>query len=340
MSLTLENISHSFGKRKFSMTSVSKSSQVKFFALFGPSGCGKTTLLRLGAGLEVLQHGRVALDGETLSAPDRHTPAEARPFGVVFQDYVLFPHMSVQENIGFGLSSSLSRSTRQEKISQQLSALSLDGLAKRYPHELSGGQQQRVAIARALIREPRVLFMDEPFGSIDAVLRRALREELRELLKARGVPVILVTHDPEEALALGDRIALMRAGEILETATPQTLYSEPTTPEGGAIFPGSHLVAGDVRNQIAQTLFGPVPAIDRADGPCRVVIRAAALKAISDKDGAYRFDHYRFDGPGWSVRLRHENGELITVPLTDESELPPPAERFSLNIDQSGVFVF
>jgi len=218
MSLGLKDISHRFGETRALNAASLTVAPGELVCLFGPSGCGKTTLLRIAAGLEPLQDGTVELDGALLAKPGRETQPEKRPVGLVFQDYVLFPHLTVEKNIAFGLAGERHSKLR---VTDQLHAFGIAGLARRYPHELSGGQQQRVALARAMARKPKALLLDEPFASIDVALRRRLRGELRRTLKEQNAAVLLVTHDPEEALALGDRIALMRAGEIIEAASPE-----------------------------------------------------------------------------------------------------------------------
>jgi iron(III) transport system ATP-binding protein len=192
--------------------------------LLGPSGCGKTTLLRAIAGLERLHGGVVRLSGRVVEdASSSHTwaPPEARRVGLVFQDYALFPHLTIAENVSF------SRQASKAQVANYLARVGLHDLAHRFPSELSGGQQQRVALARALASEPEVLLMDEPFSGVDQRLRRSLRKDMVSLLREAGTGVLFVTHDVEEAFALGDTLSVMSEGRILQTGTPQSIYSTP-----------------------------------------------------------------------------------------------------------------
>ncbi len=197
--------------------------------LLGPSGCGKTTLLRAVAGLEPLASGTLTLAGQTLSRPGQTTPPEQRQMGMVFQDYALFPHLSVERNIAYGLHGQPAERQRQ-RTAEVLELVGLADLGKRYPHELSGGQQQRVALARALAPDPRLLLLDEPFSNLDINLRERLAQELRTLLKQTGTTTLLVTHDQQEAFAMGDRIGVLDQGRMQQWADARTLYDAPATP--------------------------------------------------------------------------------------------------------------
>lgn len=334
MGLSLTKISHRFGDLLAVDGATLSAASGEIVCLFGPSGCGKTTLLRLAAGLEPLQAGEVALDREIIAAPGRETPPEKRPIGFVFQDYVLFPHLTVQKNIAFGL-----KGVRNAKalIAAQLEALGIADLAPRFPHELSGGQQQRVALARALVRKPRAILMDEPFASIDGALRRRLREDLRRVLKDQKAAVVLVTHDAEEALTLGDSIALMRAGKIVETASPQELFDNPKTPEGAGLFPGCQRIAGEVRQGVFQSPLGEGPAPGLPDGPARAILRADCLTAIEDGAGAFHVSDARFAGPGWTAHLEGPGGLTLSVPM---DAAPPRGAAVSVTPDWEKAFIF
>jgi ABC-type Fe3+/spermidine/putrescine transport system ATPase subunit len=191
-------------------------------ALLGPSGSGKTTMLRLLAGFETADAGRIAVDGEDVTV----VPPARRRFGMVFQHYALFPHLDVGENVGFGVPKS---PQREAKVTAALGLVDLAGYERRKVHELSGGQQQRVALARALAPEPRVLLLDEPLSNLDPALRERTRRELRELIKRVGITTVFVTHEQEEAFALGDRVAVLNAGRLEQTGTPEELYDRPAT---------------------------------------------------------------------------------------------------------------
>ena len=194
--------------------------------LLGPSGCGKTTALRAIAGLEPIVGGEIHLRGRVVSAPGLTVPPEQRGIGMVFQDYALFPHLNVRDNIGFGLRR-WSAAERQARVDELLGLVDLKGLAERFPHELSGGQQQRVSLARAIAPRPDLVLLDEPFSSLDVELRERLSVEVHELFKSQGISALLVTHDQHEAFAMADQIGIMRGGRIVQWDTPYNLYHEP-----------------------------------------------------------------------------------------------------------------
>ncbi len=195
--------------------------------LLGPSGCGKTTALRAIAGFQPLQRGKISLAGDVISTPQFHLEPERRQIGMVFQDYALFPHLNVRDNILFGIRSQ-STAEQRSTLKQLLGLIKLEQIAERYPHELSGGQQQRVALARALAPNPRLLLLDEPFSNLDVDLRRHLNLEVREIFKSFGITAILVTHDQEEAFAFSDHIGLLHEGRLQQWGTAFDLYHEPT----------------------------------------------------------------------------------------------------------------
>ncbi|HSC79698.1 MAG TPA: ABC transporter ATP-binding protein [Chitinolyticbacter sp.] len=194
--------------------------------LLGASGCGKTTVLRAIAGFEPVAHGRIVLASEMVAEPGASVPPEARQIGMVFQDYALFPHLTVAGNIGFGLTR-WPRAEREARLNELLALVGLAGQGGRYPHELSGGQQQRVALARALAPRPRLLLLDEPFSNLDVELRERLAQDVRAILKAAGTTAVLVTHDQHEAFAVADVVGVMAGGQIRQWASPYQLYHEP-----------------------------------------------------------------------------------------------------------------
>lgn len=200
----------------------------EIMALLGPSGCGKTTLLRLIAGFERPDGGTIELAGTTVASAGEWVPPERRRLGMVFQEYALFPHLKVADNVGFGLQR-VSKKEAKQRIEMMLSLVGLKGMENRYPHELSGGQRQRVALARALAPAPNLVLLDEPLSNLDLQVRLYLREEIRKILKNTGTTAIFVTHDQEEALAISDRIGVMRQGKIEQLGTPEEIYSEPAS---------------------------------------------------------------------------------------------------------------
>ncbi|OZB06160.1 MAG: iron ABC transporter ATP-binding protein [Idiomarina sp. 34-48-12] len=224
--LQLDNIQISFGALHIVRGVTFELKQGEIGCLLGPSGCGKTTLLRAIAGFQALQSGSIHIDDSSVS-DDKHTLApEQRGVGMVFQDFALFPHLNVEDNISFGMRKS-SASERRKRVDELLDRIGLPGYHKRFPHELSGGQQQRIALARALAPKPRLLLLDEPFSSLDAELRERLAVEVRGLLKKEGITALLVTHDQQEAFAMADKAGVMYQGELLQWDTPYQLYHQP-----------------------------------------------------------------------------------------------------------------
>lgn len=225
--LTLNQVEVGFGQS----TIVNKVSfnleQGEIGCLLGPSGCGKTTLLRSIAGFEPVQRGSIEINGRLMSSPAQHIPPEKRNVGMVFQDFALFPHLTVHDNICFGIRHT-PHTEQLERVQQLLQHVGLAGYGKRYPHQLSGGQQQRIALARALAPRPQILLLDEPFSSLDADLRESLATEVRQLLKSEGITALLVTHDQQEAFAMADKAGVMYHGSMLQWDTPYELYHEPT----------------------------------------------------------------------------------------------------------------
>jgi iron(III) transport system ATP-binding protein len=316
LSLEFRHIAHAYGqgiadRRALEDISLT-ASEGEITCLLGASGCGKSTLLGLAAGLLKVQHGSIHLGGEVLADPAHNPPPEARPVGLVFQDGALFPHMTIAKNIGFGL-----RGAPRDTVEGWLAQVGLAGLGGRYPHELSGGQQQRAALARAMAPGPQVLLMDEPFASVDIVLRRRLRRDCRRLLRARGATVVLVTHDPEEALDIGDRIAVMEAGRIVQTGTPRELHEAPATAEVGAMFGGAQVIAARRVAAGLETAYGTWPLASVAgalpEGAAfDLLLRGDALDPVEDPAGlAVRDLHPQ--GTATRIVLAGDGGEEITL---------------------------
>jgi iron(III) transport system ATP-binding protein len=246
--------------------------------LVGPSGCGKTTVLRLAAGLESLQQGRISIAGQPIAEPGRDMPPEQRSVGLVFQDIALFPHLTVEGNVAFGLNR-LSAAERRERVSAMLRQVHMDEYATAWPHQLSGGQQQRVALARALAPAPRAMLLDEPFSGLDTRLRAAVRDEALHVLKASGTTVLAVTHDPEEAMFMADRIAVMNDGRLEQVGTPSEIYTCPASEFVAEFFSEVNRIDGEVRGGQAATPFGPVPAPGMNEGArVHVLIRPEGLR--------------------------------------------------------------
>jgi thiamine transport system ATP-binding protein len=250
--------------------------------VLGPSGCGKSTLLRAIAGLEPLTAGAISLDGADLSGrrPDR------RDVGLMFQDHALFPHRTVADNVAFGpRMRGLARDAVRARVAEALALVDLEGFGDRRVTELSGGEQQRVALARALAPRPRLLMLDEPLGSLDRTLRDQLLDQLPGVFAAAGCTVLYVTHDQDEALSLADRVAVMRAGRLVQTAPPDALWR---APRDGFVarFLGIDLVLdGEVQGGVASTALGRIPTPDLADGPVELAVLPDALRLVATETG-------------------------------------------------------
>jgi iron(III) transport system ATP-binding protein len=303
----------------------------EFVALLGPSGCGKTTLLRLVAGFEQPDAGEIRVADRTVA--DRHTwvPSERRAVGMVFQDYALFPHLTVAENVGFGLP----RKQRTSRVPIMLALVDLCGLGDRYPHELSGGQQQRVALARALAPGPELVLLDEPWSNIDPHLRASMRDELARILRAIGVTVVLVTHDREEAFSLADRIALMRDGTVVQEGTPEQIYTQPADRWAAEFVGAGNFLPGRLANGTVATPVGSFPALNASTSESvEVLIRPELLELEPDPAGAGEVVGREFRGHDVFYRVVLDGVELVSqrpsnevVPLGCRVRVRPHASR-------------
>ena len=248
----------------------------EIFALLGPSGCGKTTTLRLIAGFEQADTGTISMAERTLANNNTHVPPESRGIGFVFQDYALFPHKNVLENVAFGLRK-VPKKKRQERTLAVLDMVGLTHLQSRLPHHLSGGEQQRVALARAIIARPKLLLLDEPFSSLDPGLRQSTREEVRSLLKAEGISAVLVTHAQEEALSFSERLGVMKEGALEQIDTPETVYRHPKTAYVADFLGQTNFIRADIKDGIAETPFGRVKVEGAERGNALLSIRPECL---------------------------------------------------------------
>lgn len=243
----------------------------QLMALLGPSGCGKTTTLRLIAGFERLDAGRIEIGDQVVADNGRHVPPERRRVGMVFQEYALFPHMSTAENVRFGLHRY--PGDKEQRVDQVLELVGMTDLYERMPHELSGGQQQRVALARALAPKPDLVLLDEPFSNLDAGLRVHLRSEVRSILKEAGATAIFVTHDQEEALSLVDQIAIMLDGRVHQVASPQQIYHQPATRAVAEFIGDANFFPGEASGYRVNCELGTLHLQYAAYGPVDVLIR-------------------------------------------------------------------
>jgi spermidine/putrescine transport system ATP-binding protein len=302
----------------------------EFFSLLGPSGCGKTTTLRMIGGFERPDEGRILLDGRDMA----QTPPHKRPVNTVFQNYALFPHLSVAENVGFGLR--LQRAGKDEarrRVSEALRLVRLEGFEERRPTQLSGGQQQRVALARALVLNPSVLLLDEPLGSLDAKLRKALQIELKSIQEEVGITFIYVTHDQEEALTMSDRLAVMSNGKVVQVGPPKEVYEAPATAYVADFLGVSNLMdakaegSPDGKSRVRLGEFDLVAAAGdtEADGDVKIVIRPERIEVEDGRtDGENRIpgmvERTVYLGPTMQVIVQLPEGRIVQAMIPNRGE--------------------
>lgn len=349
MSLSFENIRHSYGSNQILKDISLTAKKGEIVCLLGMSGSGKTTLLRLAAGLEALQHGTVHLGDSVLADAHMSSPPEQRPIGMVFQDSALFPHMSVGKNIGFGLHG-MESDAAERIISAQLLNVGLEGYEERFPHTLSGGEMQRVALARALAPAPEVMLLDEPFASVDVTRRRQLREDARYALKHSGAVTLIVTHDPEEAMEIGDKIAVIEHGTLAQFGNPEDLFHRPESALVAGMFGDAMIFEARFARGQADFVFGALPLSGTQHGTSKdsmgkVILRPEAISlrpAGSGESSPFVIEDLRFVGHHWlaNVVLRaRPNVARLRVRLTD-------ASRFNLGMavhidfDSTAAFTF
>ena len=280
----------------------------QILVLLGPSGCGKTTTLRLIAGFERLDNGRIEIDHQLVADSSLHVPPEKRRIGIVFQDYAIFPHLSLAQNVGFGL-----KRGQNDRVAEMLNFVGLGGLGERMPHQLSGGQQQRVALARALAPQPVVLLLDEPFSNLDAALRVEMRQEVRRLLKASGTTAVFVTHDQEEALFMGDQVGVMHDGRLEQVGTPEAIFHQPRTRFVAEFLGQTDFLPGEVTAQGVQTPLGILPQMLplASSTAVEVAIRPDDLRLLPDDRGNGRIVSRQFVGIAFVYKVRLHDGTLI-----------------------------
>ncbi|WP_324262346.1 ABC transporter ATP-binding protein [Altererythrobacter sp. H2] len=303
--------------------------------LLGPSGCGKSTLLRMIAGLEPVDEGTIHLAGQVVSAPGSQAAPEHRGVGLVFQDNALFPHLDVRGNVGFGLGR-LPRAQRETQVTRLLDQFHIAHLEKSWPHMLSGGEQQRVAIARALAREPALLLLDEPFSGLDGSLRASVRDALLADLRRAGATVLVVTHDPDEAMAIADDLVLMAGGRVLQTGSPDECYRRPVSVTAAHLLGDLVLLPGQVAAGQAETALGTHPAPGLPDGPVLIGLRPEALSLMPGGVPA-TVREVRFAGHGHRLRL-DLGGTEVMLRLTGTP--PTVGETVDVGHDPAAVRVF
>jgi sulfate transport system ATP-binding protein len=302
----------------------------ELLALLGPSGSGKTTLLRVIAGLEFPEAGRVLFGGEDVT----YASAAARRVGFVFQQYALFKHMSVARNVAFGLEVRKGRARppkaeRDRKVEDLLRLVELDGYGKRFPAQLSGGQRQRVALARALAVEPQVLLLDEPFGALDATVRKSLRRELRRIHDATGLTTVFVTHDQEEALEIADRVAVLHKGQVEQVGPPYEVHDHPASAFVAGFVGEANQVAGEIRQGRFSAAGIELPAPSCADGPATAFVRLHELVLADEGERAFeaRLERVVFGGMGARLECRTADGGAVEAGASREEALKLQADQ-------------
>jgi iron(III) transport system ATP-binding protein len=339
--LTFEDVSRRYGAT-LALDHVSLDiAPGEILCLLGPSGCGKSTLLRIAAGVERPSSGRVLLDDQEVAGPNRFVPPEQRGVGLMFQDFALFPHLSILDNVAFGLKAL----TRREAKAEAHAALERVGLAhyaSEYPHILSGGEQQRVALARAIAPRPSVLLMDEPFSGLDPRLREKMREETLAILHETRATSIVVTHDAEEAMRMGDRVALMRAGQIVQTGKALDLYRAPKDILAARTFSDLNELPARVEQGNATTPLGRFFANGLPDGADAIVcVRQRGVRLLGAGQGVpARVLDARFLGDIAVVELAVQGLDAPILARVRESDVPPQGTEIGVSIDAGAVLVF
>ncbi|WP_117233679.1 ABC transporter ATP-binding protein [Vibrio maerlii] len=312
----------------------------EIICLLGASGCGKTTLLKAIAGLLPLSSGQMSLNCRMIDDGENWLPPEQRNIGLIFQDYALFPHLTVSDNVAFGLKG-MSKAEKQAIVDKMLSLVHLDGYGERYPHQLSGGQQQRVAIARSLAYKPDLLLLDEPFSNIDTQVRHELISQIRTIFKKQGVTAVFVTHSREEAFAFADKMAVMNHGVIEQFGSASELYHQPSSKfVADFLGGGSYIKATRTSETHYQTELGDVAATDKntieRGAECELLIRPQQLKLTSSIDSSIRVLelHFMGDHCRYTVEL---NGQKLTASSDEALEV---GQRVTINIQANELLAF
>ncbi|MDJ0508205.1 MAG: ABC transporter ATP-binding protein [Crocosphaera sp.] len=299
--------------------------QGEILGLLGPSGCGKTTLLRMIAGFEQPSAGTIELGGNLVASAQKILPPEQRNTGMVFQDYALFPHLNIADNIAFGLDKKkLPKKEIKQRIGEVLTLVGLEGLERRYPHQLSGGQQQRVALARALAPKPALILLDEPLSNLDVQVRLRLRHEIRHILKGTGITAMFVTHDQEEAMAICDKIAVMSSGTIEQLGTPEEIYTRPKSRFVAEFVTQANFIPAKRRGQIWTTEIGqwelPYSGENIPEG--ELMVRQEDIKLEQDDTAEVVISDRQFLGREYRYCLRTPSGCQIHARTTIQTQLP------------------
>ncbi|HSM44894.1 MAG TPA: ABC transporter ATP-binding protein, partial [Acidimicrobiia bacterium] len=299
--------------------------------LLGPSGSGKTTALRLVAGFDRPDHGSIEVGGVVVADESTFVPPENRRVGMVFQDYALFPHMTVARNVGYGVD----RDIRRQRVAETLDLVGLDGKEQRLPHELSGGEQQRVALARALAPEPSVILLDEPFSNLDAALRTRVRTEVADILRTAGTTAVFVTHDQEEALSTSDFVAVMRAGQVIQAARPTDLYHDPIDEWVASFLGDADFFGGQAASGRVTTPVGVFPT--ELKGSVRVMIRPESVVLSPNETGTAVVRQRQFFGHDQLVTVALKEGQEIRARLGPTPYLEP-GDPVSVSVRRATTF--
>jgi iron(III) transport system ATP-binding protein len=339
--LTFEGVERSYGA-KLALAGVSLDiAPAEVVCLLGPSGCGKTTLLRIAAGIERPTAGRVLINDQEVSGPARFVAPEKRNVGLMFQDFALFPHLTILANVAFGLKSLPREDARREALAV-LARVGLERYANDYPHILSGGEQQRVALARAIVPRPAVMLMDEPFSGLDVQLRERLQEETIGLLRETRATCLIVTHAPAEAIRLGDRIAVMRAGRLVQAGKAEALYRNPADLFVARLFSEINEIPLSVEGGALRTPIGTfaVPGLEEGDPAILCIRRRAIRVGPAGKGLPGRVLQARFQGDLAVLEVAAQGFERPLQTLVRESEVPESGREVGLTVDPESVLVF
>ena len=319
--IEMRGVNKRFGKHILAVNDVSLAVQQGcLVALLGPSGCGKSTTLRLLAGLEVPDQGDIWLDGQCVAGSRSWLPPESRRVGMVFQDYALFPHLSIGENIAFPLTK-MPAKRRSQRVDELLELVGLTGLTQRYPHQISGGQQQRVALARALASDPAVVLLDEPFSNLDTALRTTTREEVRTILAAAGSTTVLVTHDQEEAFSLADTVAVMLDGSLIQVGTPQDIYLRPATRTVASFVGAATFLPGEAEGDTVVCALGTLPLAQPIHGQVSVLLRPESVMIEPDTVGNACVREIRFFGAYQAACIQLNDGTCLDTRMIPQVDL-------------------
>lgn len=306
----------------------------QFLALLGPSGCGKTTTLRLLAGFEMPDSGDIEIEGHVVNSDGLHVPPEQRSIGMVFQEYALFPHMSVADNIGYGLSRA---TNKKQRVAEVLDLVGLPDLGRRMPHELSGGQQQRVALARALAPNPALVLLDEPFSNLDAGLRVQVRAEVRRILRRANATALFVTHDQEEALSLADQVAVMIDGHIVQIDAPSKLYRRPLNRAVATFLGHANFLPGEAHNGQVTCELGSLPTTSIHSGAVEVMLRPEDIALTPSDNGQADIIDRDYFGHDQLIHFQLSSGARLYSRLLGSAGDFYPGQRVAVRVTDSVI---